>query len=83
MSESYKNDISRFNKVPVIHHDGLKLTESLAIFHYLSRQGIIPEYWNPADVKQRAMIDEYNEWEHNNIRLTAGTNLTFKTSNNC
>ena len=82
LSDSYKNSISRFNKIPVIHHNGFKLTESVAIFHYLSRQGIIPSIWNPSDSKERAKIDEYNEWEHNNLRMTAGDEIIHKEAGN-
>lgn len=48
------------------------LSESVAIFHYLGRQRVIPERWYPTDLKSLARIDEYLEWNHNNLHIGAG-----------
>jgi glutathione S-transferase len=29
----------------------------------------IPDRWYPKDIEQRARIDEYLEWQHNNTRF--------------
>lgn len=29
----------------------------------------VAEHWYPKDVKKRALVDEYLEWQHNNTRL--------------
>lgn len=64
--------MNRFKKVPVISDDGFTLAESVAIFHYLGRKRIIPERWYPSDVRARMRIDEFLQWNHNNIFASAG-----------
>lgn len=65
--------MNRFQKVPaIIDNDGFKLAESIAIYHYLGRKEIISERWYPRDVKARARIEEYLEWNHNNLLYGAG-----------
>ena len=61
--------INPLQKVPVIEHDGFKLTESIAMIRYLSREFKVAENWYPKDSKQQARIDEYLEWQHLNVRL--------------
>ena len=73
LTKSFTTDVNRFNKVPAINDNGFKLSESVAIFHYLGRKGIIPERWYPKDIKTLTRVDEYLEWNHNNISLSAGT----------
>ncbi|KAK9710564.1 Glutathione S-transferase, N-terminal domain [Popillia japonica] len=69
LTDKYKNEISRFQKVPVIDHDGYKLTESIAILRYLAREKGLPENIYPTDSKEQARVDEFLEWQHNNLRL--------------
>jgi glutathione S-transferase len=64
--------INRFQKVPcVVEDDGFKLSESVAIFRFVmaTRKGI-QDHWYPTDIKSRALVDEYLEWQHNNTRIT-------------
>ncbi|XP_049873808.1 glutathione S-transferase theta-1 [Pectinophora gossypiella] len=61
--------INRFQKVPVIDHNGFVLTESVAIMKYLSRENIIPDSLYPKDSKQQAKVDEFLEWQHIGLRL--------------
>ncbi|XP_052741376.1 glutathione S-transferase theta-1 [Bicyclus anynana] len=61
--------INRFQKVPVIDHDGFILTESVAIIKYLSRENLIPESLYPRDSKLQARVDEFLEWQHIGLRL--------------
>lgn len=72
LSDDFKA-INRFQKVPcVIDDDGFKLSESVAIFRFVmaTRNGNIPDHWYPKDLKSRALVDEYLEWQHNNTRIT-------------
>ncbi|KAF5290518.1 hypothetical protein FQA39_LY03622 [Lamprigera yunnana] len=68
LTEEYKNNVSRFQKLPVISHGEYRLTESIAILRYLSREAEIPANLYPKDSKEQARVDEYLEWQHLNIR---------------
>lgn len=72
LGEYFAKDVNRFNKLPAISDNGFKLSESVAIFHYLGRKGIIPERWYPKDKKTLSKIDEYLEWNHNNLFAASG-----------
>lgn len=73
MTESFGKEVNRFHKVPAINDNGFKLSESVAIFHYLGRKQIIPEQWYPSrDFKSLVRIDEYLEWQQNNLVAAAG-----------
>ncbi|KAI7815383.1 glutathione S-transferase [Rhyzopertha dominica] len=68
LTEEFKENISRFQKVPVLHDNKFKLTESIAIVRYLARENNIPDNWYPRSSKRQARVDEYLEWQHNNTR---------------
>ncbi|CAD7090269.1 unnamed protein product [Hermetia illucens] len=68
LSNDFKNNINRFQKVPAIKDEDFKLSESIAIFRYLVREKIVPEHWYPHKGALRARIDEYMEWQHGNMR---------------
>jgi len=70
LADEFKQ-INRFQKVPcIIEDDGLKLSESVAIFRYLMTKNTgIDEHWYPKDIQSRAHVDEYLEWQHNNTRM--------------
>ena len=58
MRKEFK-DINRFHKVPVIHdNEGFKLSETVAIYHYLTRKNIIP---SSNDSKKEEKIARNNE----------------------
>jgi len=79
LTDEYKKNVHRLQKMPVIHHNGFKLSESVAILHYLKREGIIPETeYFPSENKSLARIDEYLEWTHNNIRIGGGMMFMLK-----
>lgn len=62
--------------MPAINDRGFVLSESVAIFHYLGRKGILTDRWYPRDLKALTRIDEYLQWQHNN--LTVGAGMLFK-----
>ncbi|KAJ4945026.1 hypothetical protein JOQ06_013565 [Pogonophryne albipinna] len=61
--------ISLIRKVPALRDGDFTLTESPAILLYLAQKFQTPEHWYPADLQQRARIDEYLSWQHCAIRL--------------
>lgn len=78
MTDEFRQEVNRFNKVPAINDNGFKLTESVAIFHYLGRKGTIPERFYPRnDIKKLTRIDEYLEWHHNGLFASAGQLFYF------
>ena len=70
--EHFTDEFAQINpmkKVPVIDDDGFRLTESAAIFSYLADK-YEKHQWYPKDLQTRARIDEYNHWQHLNLRTT-------------
>ncbi|XP_002119794.2 glutathione S-transferase theta-1-like [Ciona intestinalis] len=60
--------ITPLRKVPVLQDDNFYLTESIAMVRYLA--GSYPtEALYPKNLKLRAKIDEYLEWQHVNTRI--------------
>ncbi|XP_059619558.1 glutathione S-transferase theta-1-like [Phlebotomus argentipes] len=72
LTEEYRRDVNRFPKIPVIHDNGFRLSESVAILRYLKKTRGFDDFWYPEDAKARALVDEYLSWTHNNIRIAAG-----------
>ncbi|XP_037951322.1 glutathione S-transferase theta-1 [Teleopsis dalmanni] len=68
LSEEYKK-INRFQKVPCIVDGDLHLSESVAILRYLSDKGQFSETLYPKELKARAKVDEFLEWQHLSVRL--------------
>lgn len=77
MTEEFKTNINRFQKVPCIIDDGFKLAESIAVLRYLSAKGKIPEYLYPKYFVEQARVDEFLEWQHITLRITCA--LYFRT----
>lgn len=69
LTDDFANNVNRFKKVPCIKENNLKLSESVAIVKYLSREYQIPDHWYPNNSQHRAQVDEYLEWQHLNTRL--------------
>ncbi|CRL04365.1 CLUMA_CG017458, isoform A [Clunio marinus] len=69
LKSSFK-DINRFKRVPCIVDNDFHLAESVAIFRYIvATNPTIADHWYPKDAKERARVDEYLEWQHNNTRV--------------
>lgn len=72
-------EVNRFKQVPCIDDDGFKLSETVAIFRYLmAKHPEIADHWYPKDARERARIDEYLEWQHNEIRSGCTTYVRVK-----
>lgn len=69
-SKSFQ-EVNRFKMVPCIDDNGFKLSESVAIFRYVvaSNPTLVADHWYPKDLKERAKVDEYLEWQHNSTRI--------------
>ncbi|CRL08572.1 CLUMA_CG021348, isoform A [Clunio marinus] len=77
LEESFKS-VNRFQRLPCINVDGYQLAESVAIYKYLCKTFLpVIENYNPQLPKEKALVDEYLEWQANNIRL--GGAMYFKT----
>ncbi|XP_069025470.1 glutathione S-transferase theta-1a [Embiotoca jacksoni] len=62
--------ISAIRKVPVMKDGSFILTESVAILLYLVQKhsSSVADHWYPADLQQRARVNEYLSWQHMNLR---------------
>lgn len=50
----------------------------IIIFRYLSSNYDIDNHWYPKDIRSRALVDEYLEWQHNNTRTGLGLFFQIK-----
>ncbi|KAF0022612.1 glutathione S-transferase theta-1a [Scophthalmus maximus] len=62
--------ISMIRKVPVMKDGSFVLTESVAILKYLAQKhsSSVADHWYPAELRQRARVNEYLSWQHMNLR---------------
>ncbi|XP_033480750.1 glutathione S-transferase theta-1b [Epinephelus lanceolatus] len=60
--------ISLIRKVPALRDGDFCLAESIAILLYLAQKFKTPDFWYPADLQQRACVNEYLSWQHSAIR---------------
>ncbi|XP_029366321.1 glutathione S-transferase theta-1a [Echeneis naucrates] len=60
--------ISMIRKVPVMKDGSFVLTESVAILEYMAQKYSVADHWFPADLQQRARVNEYLSWQHMNLR---------------
>lgn len=68
MRKGYKK-VNRLGTVPFMSDGDFKLNESIAMFRYLvATNQNIPDHWYPKDLRERAKVDEYLSWQHNNTR---------------
>lgn len=61
--------ITLIRKVPALRDGDFCLAESIAILLYLAEKFKTADFWYPADLQQRARINEYLSWQHTGIRL--------------
>ncbi|XP_028451371.1 glutathione S-transferase theta-1-like [Perca flavescens] len=61
--------ISLIKKVPALRDGDFCLAESIAILLYLADKFKTPDFWYPADLQQRARVNEYLSWQHSAMRL--------------
>ncbi|XP_017290888.1 glutathione S-transferase theta-1b [Kryptolebias marmoratus] len=61
--------INLIRKVPALRDRDFCLAESVAIMLYLADKFKTPDPWYPADIRQRARVNEYLSWQHAAIRL--------------
>lgn len=68
LTDDYRR-INRFSRIPCIVDDGFALAETPAILLYLAgRYPTVAEHWYPRDAEQKARVDEYISWHHQNTR---------------
>ena len=77
MTKYFNENINKLPQLPCINDDGLKLSESTAIFRYLMRDKLVPEHWYPRSLRTRAKIDEFLSWQQTNTRHAC--NLYYQT----
>lgn len=78
LTEEFKKNVGKLQRLPILHHNGFSLGESVAIFRYLTKDQKIGDPWYPSNVQQRARVDEYLSWTHNNIRFATGMYIYAK-----
>ncbi len=62
LTDEYRNNINRFQKVPALVDNSFQLSESIAIFRYIAAKEKFNDHWYPKDLQKRGRIDEYLEW---------------------
>ncbi|XP_035492960.2 glutathione S-transferase theta-1b [Scophthalmus maximus] len=70
--EQYGEEFGKINlirKAPALRDGDFCLAESIAILLYLAEKFKTPDFWYPADLHQRARVNEYLSWQHMTIRL--------------
>lgn len=70
--------LNPLGKVPFIDDDGFRVGESHAILRYLCNTRNLPNHWYPKEPKARALVDQYLDWHHLNIRYGAAKQLFAK-----
>ncbi|KAI8124076.1 hypothetical protein FF38_00200 [Lucilia cuprina] len=79
-NDDYKQ-VNRFQKVPAIidyvNNKEFHLAESIAILRYLVECNKISLNFYPIDLKLRAQVDEFLEWQHTTIRTSCSLYFRF------
>eukprot|EP00064_Thunnus_orientalis_P021334 superscaffoldBa00006403_g21495 len=62
--------LTMMRKVPVMKDGSFVLTESIAILKYMVQKhaASVADHWYPADLQQRARVNEYLSWQHMGLR---------------
>eukprot|EP01039_Chlorochromonas_danica_P001064 gene1064-1152_t len=67
LTEEYKK-INPFQTLPTIDDNGFLLNESHAILTYLARKFNVEDPYYPKNIQNRALVDQYLHWHHQNTR---------------
>ncbi|XP_041854881.1 glutathione S-transferase theta-1a [Melanotaenia boesemani] len=70
--------LSIVKKVPVMKDGSFVLTESTAIMKYMVQKHSAADHWFPADLQQRARVNEYLSWQHLNLRAHCSKVFLFR-----
>ena len=65
-------------QVPAMVDQDFSLSESHAILRYLHETRHCEDHWYPSDLKKRAKVDQYLDWEHTHLRYGCA-GIVFKT----
>ncbi|XP_076007181.1 glutathione S-transferase theta-1a [Genypterus blacodes] len=79
-SEEY-GKISMVRKVPVMKDGSFILTESVAILKYLVQKhaSSVADHWYPAELQQRARVNEFLSWQHMNFKMHCSKVFWFRS----
>ena len=69
--------ISFSKTVPVLKEGEFTLSGSHAIMRFICDTREVADNWFPKDPKKRALVDEYLDWHHSNLR-SGVTGQVFK-----
>jgi glutathione S-transferase len=78
--ENHTPDFIKINparQIPAITDGSFNLAESHTILRYLHSTRECADHWYPSCSKKRAMVDQYLDWHHTNLRA-AGFGLLKK-----
>ncbi|XP_055511929.1 glutathione S-transferase theta-3-like [Leucoraja erinacea] len=79
--QQYSEEFEKVNllkRVPALKDGDFTLAESVAILKYLAGKYKTPDHWYPANLQQRARVDEYLAWQHTAIRFHGSKLYMFK-----
>ncbi|XP_078278001.1 glutathione S-transferase theta-3-like [Rhinoraja longicauda] len=76
-SEGFEK-VNLLKRVPALKDGDFTMAESVAILKYLAAKYQTPNHWYPADLQQRARVDEYLAWQHTTIRFHGSRLYMFK-----
>ncbi|KAF7205341.1 glutathione S-transferase theta-1a [Nothobranchius furzeri] len=82
--KQYSEEFGKLNivrKIPVLKDGSFILTESTAILMYLVQKcsSAVADHWFPANLQQRARVNEYLSWQHLNLRTHCAKVFLLKT----
>ncbi|KAL5276560.1 GSTT1.2 family protein [Megaselia abdita] len=81
LTEKFRDEVNKFQKVPCIVDGDFKLAESIAILRYMARKEEIKETLYPISEKSSRLlskVDEFLEWQHLTLRLSCGSAFRMK-----
>ena len=79
--DQFKPEFKKLNptkQIPVMVDGDFVLSESHTIMRYLACSQKCDDHWYPSDLKKRALVDQYLDWHHTNLRTGCHLYLTKK-----